>query len=85
MAEQSRRPKQAPGPLGSVLTMDDLPPPSAKRWIAHREAAIVPSEAHSISIFRGPAHLLTVPARDAPRRLGAKALLQIGLPTICID
>lgn len=41
MAEQSRRPKQAPGPLGSVLTMDDLPPPNAKRWLPHRKASIV--------------------------------------------
>ncbi len=41
MAEQSRRRKQVLGPLGSVLTMDDLPPPNLKRWIAHRKATIV--------------------------------------------
>ncbi len=41
MAEQSRRPKQASGPLGSVLTMDDLPPPNAKRWLPPRKATIV--------------------------------------------
>ncbi len=41
MAEQSRRPKQVLGPLGSVLTVDDLPPPNVKRWIAHRKAKIV--------------------------------------------
>ena len=41
MVEQSRRPKQVLGPLGSVLTMGDLPPPNVKRWIAHRKAIIV--------------------------------------------
>jgi hypothetical protein len=41
MAEQSRRPKQVPGLSGSVLTMDDLPPPNAKRWLPPRKATIV--------------------------------------------
>ena len=41
MAEQSHRPMQAPGPLGSVLTRGDLPPPNAKRWLPPRKAIIV--------------------------------------------
>jgi hypothetical protein len=41
MAEQSRRPKQAFGPFGLNLTVDDLPPADVKRWIAHRKAIIV--------------------------------------------
>ncbi len=41
MAEQSRRPKQVPGPLGSVFKMDDLLSPNAKRWLPPRKATIV--------------------------------------------
>ncbi len=34
-------PKRALGPLGFVLTMDDLPPPNTKRWHPPRKAIIV--------------------------------------------
>ena len=35
------RPKQVVGPDGKILTLDDLPPPETKRWVARRKAEVV--------------------------------------------
>ena len=35
------RPQSVIGPLGQPLTLETLPPPSTKRWIAHRKAELV--------------------------------------------
>lgn len=35
------RPASVIGPMGQPLTLDLLPPPSTKRWIAHRKAELV--------------------------------------------
>ncbi len=40
-AAQRLRPKSVIGPLGQPLTLEGLPPPSTKRWIAHRKAELV--------------------------------------------
>lgn len=29
------------GPDGSILTLDDLPPPNTQRWVARRKAEVV--------------------------------------------
>ena len=35
------RPKQVIGPLGEPLTLETLPPPRTKRWVARRKAEVV--------------------------------------------
>ena len=40
-AAQRLRPESVIGPLGQPLTLETLPPPSTKRWIAHRKAELV--------------------------------------------
>ena len=35
------RPKRVIGPDGTVLTLDDLPPPDTQRWVARRKAEVV--------------------------------------------
>lgn len=35
------RTKGVLGPLGSPMTLDDLPPPSTKRWVIRRKAEVV--------------------------------------------
>ncbi|MEM7569218.1 MAG: DUF1153 domain-containing protein [Pseudomonadota bacterium] len=34
-------PHQVIGPTGEVLTLDDLPPPSTRRWVVRRKAEVV--------------------------------------------
>ena len=42
MSENSRaRPTQIIGPLGEPLTLETLPLPSTKRWVARRKAEVV--------------------------------------------
>ena len=38
---EGSRPQSVIGPLGQPLTLAMLPPPSTKRWIAHRKAELV--------------------------------------------
>lgn len=35
------RPAQVIGPLGTPLTLNDLPPPDTRRWVARRKAEVV--------------------------------------------
>ncbi len=35
------RPNSIVGPAGKPLTLDDLPPPSTKRWVVRRKAEVV--------------------------------------------
>ncbi|MGI9436889.1 MAG: DUF1153 domain-containing protein [Geminicoccaceae bacterium] len=37
----SDKPKSVVGPDGKILTLDDLPPPETKRWVARRKAEVV--------------------------------------------
>lgn len=42
MSDPARsRPESVIGPLGQPLTLETLPPPSTRRWIAHRKAELV--------------------------------------------
>ena len=42
MSEQPHnRPARAVGPSGTVLRLDDLPPPDTRRWVARRKAEVV--------------------------------------------
>ncbi len=41
MAEQKAHTIAVPGPNGQPLTIDDLPPPSIKRWVTRRKAEVV--------------------------------------------
>ena len=41
MSEQTGRSRPVIGPAGEPLTLDDLPPPNLKRWIARRKAEVV--------------------------------------------
>ncbi|MEZ5930541.1 MAG: DUF1153 domain-containing protein [Alphaproteobacteria bacterium] len=34
-------PRRVIGPDGKLLTLDDLPPPETKRWVARRKAEVV--------------------------------------------
>lgn len=38
---QDIRPAQVIGPLGELLTLADLPPPSTRRWVVRRKAEVV--------------------------------------------
>lgn len=35
------KPNRVIGPDGKILTLDDLPPPETKRWVARRKAEVV--------------------------------------------
>lgn len=35
------KPMSVVGPDGSILTLDDLPPPNTQRWVARRKAEVV--------------------------------------------
>lgn len=37
----SAAPKRVVGPDGKILTLDDLPPPDTRRWVARRKAEVV--------------------------------------------
>lgn len=37
----TERPKAIIGPNGTPLTIDDLPPPNTRRWVARRKAEVV--------------------------------------------
>lgn len=37
----TERPKAIIGPNGTPLTLDDLPPPNTRRWVARRKAEVV--------------------------------------------
>ena len=42
MAEtEQQRPTSVVGPNGTVLTMETLPPPDTRRWVARRKAEVV--------------------------------------------
>ncbi len=42
MAEAlQQRPKSVVGPNGTILTMETLPPPDTRRWVARRKAEVV--------------------------------------------
>jgi hypothetical protein len=38
---EQRRPTSVVEPNGTVLTMDTLPPPNTRRWVARRKAEVV--------------------------------------------
>jgi hypothetical protein len=40
-AYRAPRPASVPGPNGRPLTLDDLPPPDTRRWVARRKAEVV--------------------------------------------
>jgi len=35
------RPIEVPGPLGSTITLDSLPPPDTRRWVVRRKAEVI--------------------------------------------
>jgi hypothetical protein len=37
----AEKPMSVVGPDGKVLTLDDLPPPETRRWVARRKAEVV--------------------------------------------
>jgi len=39
--QQAERTQQAVGPNGLPLRLEDLPPPSTRRWVARRKAEVV--------------------------------------------
>lgn len=39
--ETDEKPNRVIGPDGKILTLDDLPPPETKRWVARRKAEVV--------------------------------------------
>lgn len=40
-SDSSGRPTNVIGPAGKPLSLDDLPPPSTKRWVIRRKAEVV--------------------------------------------
>src|SRR3546814_20234454 len=40
-SDSSGRPSNIIGPAGKPLSLDDLPPPSTKRWVIRRKAEVV--------------------------------------------
>ncbi|MHB9878641.1 CtrA inhibitor SciP [Pacificimonas sp. ICDLI1SI03] len=41
LENQDFKPASVIGPLGEPITMDDLPPPSTRRWVVRRKAEVV--------------------------------------------
>jgi len=41
IVEHRDRPKNAMGPSGQPMTLDDLPPPETRRWVIRRKAEVV--------------------------------------------
>lgn len=41
LENQDFRPDRVIGPLGEVITLDTLPPPDTRRWVARRKAEVV--------------------------------------------
>src|SRR5258708_39238728 len=39
--ERPFRPSEAGGPIGQLMTLDDLPPTNTKRWVIRRKAEVV--------------------------------------------
>ena len=39
--ERPFRPSEMGGPIGQLMTLDDLPPPNTKRWVIRRKAEVV--------------------------------------------
>ena len=39
--ERPFRPSETGGPIGQLMTLDDLPPPNTKRWVIRRKAEVV--------------------------------------------
>ena len=39
--ERPFRPSETSGPIGQLMTLDDLPPPNTKRWVIRRKAEVV--------------------------------------------
>jgi hypothetical protein len=39
--ERPFRPGETGGPIGQLMTLDDLPPPNTKRWVIRRKAEVV--------------------------------------------
>jgi Protein of unknown function (DUF1153) len=39
--DTDEQPNRVIGPDGKILTLDDLPPPETKRWVARRKAEVV--------------------------------------------
>jgi Protein of unknown function (DUF1153) len=39
--ERPFRPSDAGGPIGQLMTLDDLPPTNTKRWVIRRKAEVV--------------------------------------------
>jgi hypothetical protein len=40
-ANAQQRPTSVVGPNGTILTMETLPPPDTRRWVARRKAEVV--------------------------------------------
>jgi hypothetical protein len=40
-AEELFRPRQVPGPMGTKLTLADLPAPDTRRWVVRRKAEVL--------------------------------------------
>ncbi len=41
MTQDQARPTHVIGPLGEILTLDDLPAPDTRRWVSRRKAEVV--------------------------------------------
>lgn len=41
LEKQKIRPASVLGPLGEILTLDNLPPPETTRWVCRRKAQVV--------------------------------------------
>ncbi|MBV7256421.1 DUF1153 domain-containing protein [Pacificimonas sp. WHA3] len=41
LENQDFKPASVIGPLGEPITMEDLPPPSTRRWVVRRKAEVV--------------------------------------------
>jgi hypothetical protein len=39
--ERPFRPGETGGPIGQLMTLDDLPPSNTKRWVIRRKAEVV--------------------------------------------
>ena len=42
--EADKKPDRVVGPDGKILTLEDLPPPETKRWVARRKAEVVAAD-----------------------------------------
>lgn len=60
----TERPKAIVGPNGTALTLDDLPPPNTRRWVARRKAEVVSAVRDGLLTFEEACQRYNISAEE---------------------